>query len=152
MNRDYGVVYLSSVDWAFRKQDHQFIATELAGRGRPVLFVENTGARLPAFRDLDRVASRLRNWSRRGAGVSSPTPARSDSPTEGFTLSPSRNRPPPRCTTARPSASPSIEATNPSFGAGTSIITAAEGRRTASDQVRPPSNERKFSSTARTTS
>jgi hypothetical protein len=37
--------------------------------------------------------------------------------------------PPPRCTTAWPSASPSIAATKPSSSAGTSITTGAEGSR-----------------------
>ena len=56
-------------------------------------------------------------------------PARSDRPTEGFTLSPSRSRPPPRCTTACPSAKPSIAVTNPSPGQGTSRCTGAAGSR-----------------------
>lgn len=64
---DYAVIYLSAIDWAFRKQDHQFISTELAARGHRVLFVENTGARLPRARDLSRVVARLRAWSRQVA-------------------------------------------------------------------------------------
>lgn len=71
----YGVVYFSSVDWDFRKQDHQFIATEFGARGRPVVFVENTGARLPSRRDLDRVTARLRNWSHRRAAAATPIPS-----------------------------------------------------------------------------
>ncbi len=59
----YSVVYLSSIDWDFRRQDHQFISLELASRGHRVLFIENTGARIPALRDLSRVAARLRNWA-----------------------------------------------------------------------------------------
>lgn len=59
--RSYCVVYLAPIDWSFRKQDHQFVCTELAARGHRVLFVENTGARWPTLRDARRVISRLRN-------------------------------------------------------------------------------------------
>lgn len=65
----YSVVYLSSIDWDFRRQDHQFVCLELAARGHPVLFVENTGARWPGLRDLDRVVARVRHWLR---GVAAP--------------------------------------------------------------------------------
>lgn len=61
---DYGVVYLSSIDWDFRRQDHQFICLELAARGHAVVYIENTGVRMPGPRDVGRVVSRLRKWSR----------------------------------------------------------------------------------------
>lgn len=61
---DYSVVYLSSIDWDFRKQDHQLISAYLASRGHPVIFVENTGARLPARRDLTRIGARISNVAR----------------------------------------------------------------------------------------
>lgn len=71
----YGVVYFSSLDWDFRKQDHQFIASAFAERGHPVLFIENTGARFPAPTDLTRVLARLRNWSRGRSESAEPLPA-----------------------------------------------------------------------------
>lgn len=71
---DYAVVHMSPIDWAFRKQDQQFIATEMSRRGHPVLFVENTGARLPALSDLPRVADRLRNWARGTVQDAAPVP------------------------------------------------------------------------------
>lgn len=61
---DYGVVYLAPIDWTFRKQDHQFTCLALAARGKPVVYVENTGARFPSWRDLGRVLGRLRNAAR----------------------------------------------------------------------------------------
>lgn len=61
---DYVVIYLSSIDWDFRRQDHQFICLELAARGRRALFVENTGARWPSPADLRRVRLRVANWLR----------------------------------------------------------------------------------------
>ena len=64
-NPEYSVVYLSSIDWDFRRQDHQFVCLELAARGRRVIYVENTGARMPGLRDARRVVARLRNWSKR---------------------------------------------------------------------------------------
>lgn len=67
MSADYAVVHVASLDWAFRKQDQHFIAADLAARGHPVVYVENTGARFPGVADLPRVAGRLRNWARSGA-------------------------------------------------------------------------------------
>jgi glycosyltransferase involved in cell wall biosynthesis len=67
-------LYLSSVDWDFRKQDHQFIATKLAERGHHVLFIENTGARFPRMADVSRVIARLRNWSRGRPAAARPLP------------------------------------------------------------------------------
>jgi hypothetical protein len=77
---DYSVVYLSSIDWDFRRQDHQFICLELASRGHDVVYVENTGARMPGPRDLRRVVSRLRNWSRALRATAAAEPVRVVSP------------------------------------------------------------------------
>jgi glycosyltransferase involved in cell wall biosynthesis len=68
----YGVVYFSGSDWAFRKQDHHFIAIEYAARGHPVLFIENTGARFPGRRDLHRLGSRIGGRRRRGPAAERP--------------------------------------------------------------------------------
>jgi uncharacterized SAM-binding protein YcdF (DUF218 family) len=56
------VVCFSSIDWQFIWQGHQEIMSTLAANGNRVLFVENTGVRAPAMRDLPRVTQRLRNW------------------------------------------------------------------------------------------
>lgn len=61
------IICISSIDWDFNWQGHQEIMGELAARGNRVLFIENTGVRAPAWRDVGRVWARLRNW-RRGAG------------------------------------------------------------------------------------
>lgn len=74
MSGDYAVVHFASLDWAFRKQDQHFIAMDLVGRGHPVVYLENTGARIPGLADLPRVVDRLRNWARSGA-ADDPVPA-----------------------------------------------------------------------------
>ena len=58
------IVCISSIDWDFIWQGHQEIMATLARAGNMVLFIENTGVRAPAVRDLPRLVSRLRNWSR----------------------------------------------------------------------------------------
>jgi uncharacterized SAM-binding protein YcdF (DUF218 family)/glycosyltransferase involved in cell wall biosynthesis len=60
--RGQDVVCFSSIDWQFIWQGHQEIMSTLAANGNRVLFVENTGVRAPAMRDLPRVTQRLRNW------------------------------------------------------------------------------------------
>jgi hypothetical protein len=60
----YDIVCFSSIDWQFIWQGHQEIMSTLAANGNRVLFVENTGVRAPAMRDLPRVRQRLRNWWR----------------------------------------------------------------------------------------
>ena len=58
------IVCISSIDWDFIWQGHQEIMATLASQGNRVLFIENTGVRPPAVRDLARVRSRVRNWWR----------------------------------------------------------------------------------------
>ena len=60
--RGQDIVCFSSIDWQFIWQGHQEIMSTLAANGNRVLFVENTGVRAPAIRDLGRVTQRLRNW------------------------------------------------------------------------------------------
>ena len=60
--RGQDIVCFSSIDWQFIWQGHQEIMSTLAANGNRVLFVENTGVRAPAMRDLPRVTQRLRNW------------------------------------------------------------------------------------------
>jgi len=56
------IICFSSIDWDFNWQGHQEIMSTLAGNGNRVLFVENTGVRVPGLRDLPRLRTRLRKW------------------------------------------------------------------------------------------
>jgi glycosyltransferase involved in cell wall biosynthesis len=58
------VICVSSIDWDSKWQAHQEIANALAAAGNDVLFIENTGVRTPALRDVSRLSRRLRNWHR----------------------------------------------------------------------------------------
>ena len=62
--RGHDIVCFSSIDWQFIWQGHQEIMSTLAANGNRILFVENTGVRAPALRDLPRVRQRIRNWWR----------------------------------------------------------------------------------------
>lgn len=55
------VVILSSIDWDTAWQRHQIFAAAFAAEGREVFFVENTGFRNPAWKDLSRLGRRIRN-------------------------------------------------------------------------------------------
>jgi glycosyltransferase involved in cell wall biosynthesis len=61
------IVCFSSIDWDFNWQGHQELASWLARHGNRVLFVDNTGVRTAALRDVPRLRQRFRNW-RHGAG------------------------------------------------------------------------------------
>ena len=63
------IIYLSSIDWDFNWQTHQEIASALARQGNLVLYVENTGVRVPRLSDLPRLGQRLRNWRRSVGGI-----------------------------------------------------------------------------------
>ncbi len=62
------IICLSSIDWAFNWQLPQEVASAFAAGGNRVLFVENTGVRRPALKDVPRLRARLRNWRRAGGG------------------------------------------------------------------------------------
>ncbi|PIR19655.1 MAG: hypothetical protein COV48_00780, partial [Elusimicrobia bacterium CG11_big_fil_rev_8_21_14_0_20_64_6] len=55
------VVVLSSIDWDTAWQRHQIFAAAFAREGREVFFVENTGFRNPAWKDISRLGRRLWN-------------------------------------------------------------------------------------------
>jgi len=63
------VIIFSSIDWDFIWQGHQEIATRLARSGCRVLFIENTGVRMPTLRDLPRLKSRVRNFTKGVRGI-----------------------------------------------------------------------------------
>lgn len=64
MLKGHHILCISSIDWDFIWQGHQQIMSTLAAQGNRVLFIENTGARRPALRDMPRLRKRLRNWWR----------------------------------------------------------------------------------------
>ncbi len=64
MLKGENVLCISSIDWDFIWQGHQQIMSMLAAKGSNVLFIENTGARRPTFRDVPRLRQRIRNWWR----------------------------------------------------------------------------------------
>lgn len=61
------IICLSSINWDFNWQGHQEVATRLAAAGNTVLYVENTGIRVPRWRDGPRLLQRIRDW-RKGTG------------------------------------------------------------------------------------
>ncbi len=60
----HDIICISTIDWDFIWQGHQEIMSTLAAEGHRVLFIENTGVRTPALRDISRVTRRVRNWWR----------------------------------------------------------------------------------------
>lgn len=52
---------MSSIDWDTAWQRHQIFAAAFALEGREVFFVENTGFRNPAWKDIHRLGRRLKN-------------------------------------------------------------------------------------------
>lgn len=63
------VVCVSSIDWDFNWQGHQEIMSAFAKQGNTVLFIENTGIRVPRLKDLPRLGARLANWRRDVGGI-----------------------------------------------------------------------------------
>ena len=61
MLRGRSIVCFSSIDWTGLWQGHQEIMSLLADAGNRVLYVEHTGTRRPAVRDIPRLLARLRN-------------------------------------------------------------------------------------------
>ena len=74
MNSPYSVICFSSIDWDFVWQGHQEIMSRFASRGQKVLFIENTGVRIPRFKDGPRLWRRLRNWNRGWGGIREEAP------------------------------------------------------------------------------
>jgi len=62
MLNNRNVVCISSIDWDFIWQGHQEIMSAFAKNGNRVLFIENTGVRVPALRDVGRLKKRLISW------------------------------------------------------------------------------------------
>ena len=62
MLKNEDIICVSSIDWDFIWQGHQEIMTRFARVGNRVLYIENTGVRMPTIRDFGRIRSRFKNW------------------------------------------------------------------------------------------
>lgn len=69
MLKDENIICISSIDWDFIWQGHQEIMSELARNGNRVLFIENTGVRVPGIRDFSRIKKRIKNWFKGVKGI-----------------------------------------------------------------------------------
>ncbi|ETX07420.1 MAG: hypothetical protein ETSY2_11395 [Candidatus Entotheonella gemina] len=69
MLRGKQIICLSSIDWDFNWQGHQEIMTRFAAAGNAVLFVENTGIRMPRWPDLPRLRQRMQDWHKGPGGI-----------------------------------------------------------------------------------
>jgi len=69
MLKNEDIICISSIDWDFIWQGHQEIMTRLARTGNRVLFIENTGVRMPGIRDFKRIKNRILNWRKGVHGV-----------------------------------------------------------------------------------
>lgn len=68
MIKDQNIICISSIDWDFVWQGHQEIMAAFARNGNRVLFIENTGVRVPTFKDISRLKKRFINWRRGTSG------------------------------------------------------------------------------------
>lgn len=62
MLKSQNIICISSIDWDFVWQGHQEIMSTFAMNGNKVLFIENTGVRMPTLMDASRVKKRLFAW------------------------------------------------------------------------------------------
>lgn len=69
MLRGKQIICLSSIDWDFNWQGHQEIMARFAAAGNRVLFVENTGIRMPRWPDLPRLQQRMQDWHKSPGGI-----------------------------------------------------------------------------------
>lgn len=64
MLKNENIICISSIDWDFVWQGHQEIMSTFAKNENVVLFIENTGIRMPTLRDVPRLKKRVINWFR----------------------------------------------------------------------------------------
>jgi uncharacterized SAM-binding protein YcdF (DUF218 family)/glycosyltransferase involved in cell wall biosynthesis len=62
MTTGRNILCFSSIDWEFNWQGHQEVMAALAEQGNRVLFIENTGVRVPRLSDYPRLKRRVLNW------------------------------------------------------------------------------------------
>lgn len=60
--KNENILCISSIDWDFIWQGHQEIMSTFAKNGNKVLFIENTGVRVPGIKDIPRIINRIKNW------------------------------------------------------------------------------------------
>jgi len=63
------IICISSIDWDFVWQGHQEIMDTFVREGNRVLFIENTGVRVPKLSDMPRIRKRLTNWIKSIKGI-----------------------------------------------------------------------------------
>lgn len=69
MLKGENIICISSIDWDFIWQNHQEIMSRFVDNGNRVLFIENTGVRMPKLRDLPRLKRRFINWRKGLSGI-----------------------------------------------------------------------------------
>ncbi len=69
MLENQNIICISSIDWDFIWQGHQEIMSTLARNGNRVIFIENTGVRVPSIRDILRIKNRIKNWFKGIKGI-----------------------------------------------------------------------------------
>ena len=69
MLKNENIICISSIDWDFIWEGNKEIMSRLAEAGNRVLFIENTGVRVPKIRDIPRIKERLKNWFRGISGI-----------------------------------------------------------------------------------
>lgn len=62
MLKNKNIICISSIDWDFVWQGHQEIMAAFAKGDNRVLFIENTGIRVPRIRDIPRLKKRFITW------------------------------------------------------------------------------------------
>ncbi|MDD5136747.1 MAG: glycosyltransferase [Candidatus Omnitrophica bacterium] len=68
MLKNENIICISTIDWDFIWQGHQEIMATFARNGNRVLFIENTGVRVPGIRDIPRLKKRLLSWIKSAKG------------------------------------------------------------------------------------
>lgn len=69
MVRKKNIICISTIDWDFIWQGHQEIMSILAENDNRVLFIENTGVRVPTIKDIPRLWHRFLNWKKGFKGI-----------------------------------------------------------------------------------
>jgi len=69
MLKNENIICISSIDWDFVWQGHQEIMSTFAKNGNRILFIENTGVRMPGIRDISRIKKRIKNWFKGVKGI-----------------------------------------------------------------------------------
>jgi glycosyltransferase involved in cell wall biosynthesis len=63
MIKGRNIIFISSIDWDDQWQAPQELALRLTKAGNRILYIENTGIRVPGLRDARRIKRRLKHWA-----------------------------------------------------------------------------------------